>query len=101
MKEIGLGELISAIFVFVLLVYLTRCWILDLLFYYRNGWDFEKASGRNIYSGPAGAIFAKNGTPPLGNRKRVLLGYPVSILTCSLLFAASLYALRETSNGHS
>ena len=63
------------------LIYLLRAWVLDILFYKRNGWDFTKDSGRFIY--PSAGPFQYSNIKPMGNRAKLFFGFPFFIVGCA------------------
>jgi hypothetical protein len=71
-------ELGFVLFLVVALVRLVRDAGADLRFYWRNGWDFSKDSGRSLSYGYAGAIGG-----PVPNKLRLFVGYPFLIIGIS------------------
>jgi hypothetical protein len=67
----------GAFFVFLLIagVGLIRNIINDIVFYWRNKWDFSKDSGENLFYGFSGAAGG-----PVSNKFRLLVGYPFFVV---------------------
>ena len=72
-------------------IHLIRSWVLDLLFYRANNWEFSKDSGRAMY--PGGGPNSMTGMAPLSNKTRVKFGYPFMI--SMNLIVIVIYSLSE------
>ena len=68
----------------IFVIYLIREWILSLLFYSKNGWNFSVDSGRKKFGGGVGKF---GGSPIYSNRYTVLFGYPCAISIALFFFA--------------
>jgi hypothetical protein len=75
------------VFLVALLFVLVRDLIIDLIFYARNNWDWNKDSGRTLLEG-ALPTFGKR----TSNRQRVLVGLPFFILV--VFFLLTLFSFR-------
>jgi hypothetical protein len=76
-----------AVFFAALLIFLARDWLIDLIFYAQNNWDWDKDSGRTLLEGALPTL-GKRST----NRGRVLFGLPFLILV--VLFLLLFFGLR-------
>jgi hypothetical protein len=73
-------DLAKTLFLSALLVVLVRDWLIDIVFYSRNNWNWVQNSGRGLLNGAL---------PTLGktssNRNRVFFGLPFFILVVVIL----------------
>lgn len=72
------------LFLVIALIKLVRDAWADLRFYWRNGWDFSKDSGRTLFYGYAGATGCA-----VPNRLRLFVGYPFLIIGISSVIVLS------------
>ena len=89
MIEKFIAQLIAFAFAASFFTYVCVSWIRDLQFYKKNGWDFTKDSGRNLYPGRGPPVGAK----PIPNKHRVFFAYPFCILVSAVLFVLAGLAL--------
>ena len=68
----------------LLLLSLIYWWIKDLLFYKRNGWDFDQPSGLKMYHG-----IVRTPESEMSNRNRVLFGFPFMIAVFAIVILAT------------
>ena len=55
-------------------ILLMLLWVRDLIFYWKNNWDFSLSHGSDFFVGVEGDM-----RQPVSNRTRVTFAYPISI----------------------
>lgn len=90
-EAIFIGRTIAVIFSSAFFGVITFAWIKELLFYWRNGWDFEKdANYWNMYWGEIELPQDK-----MTNSTRIKVGYPIFFFVTLTLLLATIFFISD------